>query len=337
MKMKIAITGGAGFVGSRLTRAYLDAGHDVLVIDNLARGLREDVDGRARFYQLDIRDPEVQQVLRQERPDVVNHHAALCGTAFPAESLLADADVQVRGLLNVLDGCVSASVTKFIYASNGSTLYQPVPISGPEQHSLHIAIEDTLLCPQRPNDINKLAGEWYVRHYARQHGLMYTILRYAQIYGESRREWARHPVTYFVDMLARNERPVIRGSASDVRDHIHIDDVVRANLCILEHGRNSTVHISSGQGYTPSQLFEAVAAQCSSDLLPVYIGSATAEPTALVLDNTLARQLLDWRPQIDMAEGIRRAVEVLRGQSVPLQGRETPAHAPVLDAVLAHA
>lgn len=335
--MKIAITGGAGFVGSRLTKAYLDAGHDVLVIDNLARGLREDVDGRARFYQLDIRDPEVQQVLRQERPDVVSHHAALRGTVFPAESLLADADVQLRGLLNILDGCVSAFVTKFIYASNGSTLYQPVPISGPEQHLFHIAVEDTPLRPQCPGDINKMAGECYVRHYAQEHGLAYTILRYAQIYGESRREWARHPVTYFVDMLARNERAVIRGSASNVRDHIHIEDVARANLRILEHGRNSTVHISSGKGYTLAQLYEAVAAQCSSDLLPVYIGNATTEPNALVLDNTLARQLLGWQPQIDMAEGIQRAVEALRGQSVPLQARETPVHTPVVDAVLAHA
>ena len=335
--MKIAITGGAGFVGSRLSRAYLDAGHDVLVIDNLARGSRQDVDGRARFYQLDIRDPEVQQVLRQERPDVVSHHAAQCGTAFPAESLLADADVQLRGLLNVLDGCVSASITKFIYASNGSTLYRPVPISGTDQHSFPIVIEDTSLCPQRPNDINKLAGEWYVRHYAQEHGLAYAILRYAQIYGESCREWARHPVTYFVDMLARNERPVIRGSASDVRDHIHIDDVARANLRVLEYGRNSTMHISSGKSYTLAQLFEAVAAQLSSDLLPVCIGSATAEPTALVLDNTLARQQLGWQPQIDMAEGIQRVVEASRDQNIPLRERATPAHAPVVDAVLAHA
>ena len=335
--MKIAITGGAGFVGSRLTRAYLDAGHDVLVIDNLAHGARQDVDGRARFYQLDIRDTKVQQVLRQERPDVVSHHAAQWAAAFPEESLLADADVQLRGLLNVLDGCVSASVTKFIYASNGATLYQPLSISNAQQHSLHIIGEDTPLSPQRPNDISKLAGEWYVRHYTQEYGFAHTILRYAQIYGESHRERARHPVTYFVDMLSRNERPVIRGSAHDIRDHIYIDDVARANLRILEHGRNCTMHISSGNGYTLAQLFETIAAQCSSDLLPVSIGSAKSKPTALVLDNTLARQLLGWQPQIDMSEGIQRTIEALCGQIVPALPRKTPAHALVLDAMLAHA
>jgi UDP-glucose 4-epimerase len=339
--MKIAITGGAGFVGSYLTRAYLDAGHDVLVIDSLAHGSRQDVDGRARFYQADIRDVKVQEILQQERPDVVSHHVAPRTAVFPQAPLLADADVQVRGLLNVLDGCVSASVTKFIYASNGSTLYQPAPVSASARPGFHIANEDTPVCPLHSNDISKLAGEWYVRYFTREYGLQHTILRYTQIYGESRgeleREQARHPVTYFAHMLSQGRRPVIRGSARDVRDHIYIDDVARANLHALKRGSNCTMHISTGKGYTLDQLFKAVAAQFSSDLLPVSIGSARSEPTALVLDNTLARQQLDWQPQVDITEGIKRAVETLCGQMVPAPARETPLRERVLDAVLAHA
>ncbi len=343
--MKIAITGGAGFVGSHLTRAYLDAGHDVLVIDSLAHGSRQDVDERARFYQVDVRDRKVQEILQQERPDVVSHHAAQCVATFPEASLLADADVQLRGLLNVLDGCISASVTKCIYASNGSTLYQPVSVSATSSWSdFHIVNEDTSVCPQHSNDISKLAGEWYVRHFSRNYGLEYTILRYAQIYGESYGEergecgeQARHPVTYFADMLSRGRRPVIRGSTRDVRDSIYIDDVVRANLLALERGSNCTMHISSGRGYSLDQLFKAVAAQFSSDLLPVSIGSAGTEPTALVLDNTLARQQLDWQPQVDIAEGIKRAVETLCGQTIPAPAREVPARVPVLEAVLVNA
>ncbi len=339
--MKIAITGGAGFVGSHLTTAYLDAGHDVLVIDNLARGLRQDVDERARFYQADIRDIKVQEILQLERPDVVSHHVAQHPAAFPAESLLAGADVQLRGLLNVLEGCISAFVTRFIYASNGSTLYQPVPVPASMRTELPIANEDTPVCPQHSNDICKLAGEWYVRYFSQRYGLEHIILRYAEIYGESRKEsrgeQARHPVTYFADMLSQGRRPVIRGSAREVRDHIYIDDLARANLRALERGRNCTMHISTGKGYALAQLFEAVATQFSSDLLPVSIGSANIEPTALVLDNTLARQQLDWQPQVDLAEGIQRAVETLCGELLPARAKERPVRVRVLDAVLAHA
>ena len=335
--MKIAIMGGAGFVGSHLTRAFLDAGHDVLVIDNLAHGSREDVDGRARFYQVDIRDARTQKILQQERPDVVSYHVAPRAAAFPRASLLADADVQLRGLLNVLDGCVNASVARFMYASNGSTLYQPSPVAASIRAGLHIAREDTPVCPRHSDDICKLTGEWYVRYFSREYGLEHTILRYSHIYGETRREQAQHPVTYFIDMLARGQRPVMRELARDVRDHIHIDDVARANLRALERGRDCTLHISTGKGYTLDQLFKAVAAQLSSDLLPVSIASARIEPTALVLDNTLARQQLDWQPRVELAEGIKRAVERLCGEMVPARIKETPVREPVLSAVLAHA
>ena len=334
--MKIAVLGGAGFVGSHLTRTFLDAGHDILVIDNLAHGSREDVDGRARFYQMDIRDTRVQHILQLERPDVVSYHVAP-RAPFPGGSPLIDADVQVHGLLNVLEGCVSASVARFIYASNGSTLYLPAPIAEAGRSGLHIAAEDTPVCPQHSADICKLTGEWYVRHFLQEHGLKYTILRYAHIYGETSREQPQHPITYFIDMLARGQRPVMRGPARDVRDHIHIDDVVRANLCALERGRNCTLHISAGKGYTLDQLFKAVAARLSSDLLPVPLASSRIEPTALVLDNTLARQQLDWQPRVDLAEGIKRAVETLCGPMVPAQVKETSVRESMLSGVLAHA
>src|SRR5712692_8621697 len=236
--MKIAITGGAGFIGSHLTQAYLDAGHDVLVIDSLISGSSQAIDPRARFYPIDIRDGKLQTILQRERPDILSHHAAYREHVLLGAHSLTDADVHIRGLLNVLDASVNASINKIIFASGGNTLYGCLDPSEQMQGNVPIVKENAPLCPQCPYDITKVAAESYIRYYTRHYGLKHTIFRYADIYGETNGELAQHPLTYFISMLSENRRPTIRGSAQEIRDHIFIDDVVRANLYALECGTN---------------------------------------------------------------------------------------------------
>ncbi len=319
--MKIAITGGAGFIGSHLTKAYLDAGHDVLVIDNLLHGSRRAIDPRARFYHLDIRDSKLHTLFQRERPDLVSHHAALYRQkqAIPGEQPLTDADVHVRGLLNVLESCVGASVRKVIFASGGNTLYGQVK---PEYLPL---TEDAPLCPQTPFDISTVAGERYVRYYAQHYGLKYTILRYADVYGETHGMLTRHPLSYFICMLRERRRPVIRETLDEVRDHIFIDDVVRANLRALTRGENQTLHISSGHGYPLSHLYQLVADILESEIEPVYLSNPLMAVSSIVLDNTRARHFLGWQPEVSLSVGVWRAAELLHEQSeppIPLPVRE---------------
>lgn len=311
--MKIAMIGGAGFVGSHLTRAYLNAGHDVFVIDSLIHGEREAVDPRARFYHLDIRDGKLQAVLQAERPDIVSHHVIQREHTLPCEGSLIDADVHIRGLLNVLDGCVNAQVAKLIFASGGNSLYRRYPLQGADG-TLPVS-EDIDACPQHPQDISKIAGEWYVRYYTQQYRLPHLILRYADIYGETDALHAWHPLTSFLAQLVRQRRPTIRGTDRDVRDHVFIDDVVRANLYALERGQNETLHISSTQGYTLKQFYHAASRILQSDIAPLYISSSLAEPTAIILDNRRAAQVLKWQPEIDFLTGVGLAVERLCGKS----------------------
>jgi UDP-glucose 4-epimerase len=306
--MKIAITGGAGFIGTHLTRAFLDAGHNVLVIDNLSHGTHHMIDPRARFYHLDIRDERLRTILQHERPDVVSHHVAQVWQDYPFARLLPDADVHIRGLLHVLQSCVEASVNKFIYISNGNSLYTPTDIETlplPENASLQ---------PQHPADISKATGEWYVRYFTRFYGLKHTIMRYADVYGEIdplRIASSAHPLSYFIMMLNEGRRPVIRGSGEEIRDHVYIDDVVNANLCALQRGENQTMHISSSHGYTQNQLYRMVALLMKSKIEPVYISSSLAATASVTLDNTLAQQKLGWQPQIGLSEGLRRMITVL--------------------------
>lgn len=311
--MKIAMIGGAGFVGSHLTRAYLNARHDVFVIDNLVHGKREAIDPRARFYHLDIRDGKLQAILQAERPDIVSYHVVQRGQTLASEDSLVDADVHIRGLLNVLDGCVEAQVSKLIFASGGNSLYQHRPLQGVET-TMPVS-EDVETYPQHPQDISKLAGEWYVRYYTQQYRLPHLILRYADIYGEIDPARAWHPLTAFLAQLVRQHRPTIRGTDRDVRDHIFVDDVVRANLCALERGQNETLHISSSQGYSLKQFYHAAARILQSDISPLYISASQAEPTAIILDNRRAAQALKWQPTIAFSDGVALAVERLCGKS----------------------
>ena len=322
--MKIAMLGGAGFVGSHLTRAYLNAGHDVFVIDSLVHGAREAVDSRARFYQLDIRDSKLQSVLQAERPDIVSHHAVQREASVPCEGSLIDADVHIRGLLNVLDSCVNAQVSKFIFASAGNSLYRRRQLQG-VQNATPVS-EEIEACPLYPQDISKLAGEWYVRYYTQQYRLPHLILRYADIYGEIDATRSRHPLTSFLAQLARQCRPTIRGTDNDIRDHIFVDDVVRANLSALGHGRNETLHISSAQGYSLKQFYQTAARLLQSEIAPLYISPSQSEPTAIILDNRRAAQSLKWQPEIDLLKGVSLAVERLTGKlaEAPVEIRTEP-------------
>ncbi|GCE46901.1 UDP-glucose 4-epimerase [Thermosporothrix hazakensis] len=313
--MKIALLGGAGFIGTHLTQAYLEANHDVVVIDNLSHSTQHTIDPRARFYHIDIRSPKLHTILSNERPDIVSYHVAYTTDELPQDHLLLDADTSIRGLLNVLESCADAAIKKFIFASGGNTLYGTVD---PSQLPLK---EETPLQPKQPVDISRMTGEWYVRYYARQYGFQHTILRYANVYGE---QATNHPLSYCMAMLLEQRAPIIRGSGDSMHDHIYIDDVVRANLLALVRGDNQTFHISSGEGYTIKHLYRLMAQALGSTIEPVTLSGSLAETEQIVLDNSLARSMLGWYPEVSLYEGIQRMLQRLDGHPHTTQSQQKP-------------
>jgi len=315
--LRIAILGGAGLIGTHLAKAYLDAGHDVLVIDTACTETPDAIDARARCYRVDVRETRLRHILQQERPDIVSYHVAQ--SVHPdvpyAEHAIPDADVHIRGLLNALEGCVAASVCKIIFASGGNELFRGLCPVG--DYPLRFK-ENAPLCPRRPRDISKVAGEWYVRHYTRQFGLAHTILRYADVYGETVSGSEPHPLHGMIQALQRGQRPIVREAVDEVRDAIYLDDVVRANLCVLERGQNQTLHISSGEGHTLRELYALAADLLQRELAPLVLSRPLEEPSSMILDNDLTCRVLAWQPAVSFSAGVQRVVEALCGVQVQI-------------------
>lgn len=253
--MKILVTGGAGFIGSNVVDAYVDAGHDVVVMDNLFTGKWENVNPGARFFLMDIRSDEVIKVFEKEKFDIVNHHAAQMSVPASVEDPIFDADVNVRGFLNLLEASRQTDVGKVIFISSGGAIYgeaEEYPTS-----------EDYPPQPLSPYAVTKTVSEQYLAFYRHQHGLDYMVLRYANVYGPRQAPHGEAGVVaVFMDRLLAG-RPVTLYHFPDkpegmIRDYCFVGDVVRANLLALEKGSCEAVNIGTGKETRTLELFEMI-------------------------------------------------------------------------------
>lgn len=253
--MKILVTGGAGFIGSNVVDGYIAAGHDVTVVDNLYSGKRENLHPQARFHLMDIRSPRLAELFAQERFDVVNHHAAQMSVPASVEDPLFDADVNVRGFVNVLEAARTTGVKKVIFISSGGAIYgeaaeYPTP-------------ETAKPVPLSPYAITKAVSEQYLYFYRHQYGLDYTVLRYANVYGPRQVPHGEAGVVaIFMDRLLAGKPCTVyhfpdapQGMA---RDYCYVGDVVAANLLALEKANAEAVNIGTGTPTQTRELFDAV-------------------------------------------------------------------------------
>lgn len=228
--MRVLVTGGAGFIGSHVAEAALAAGHEVFVLDDLSTGRRENVPTGAAFFQVDVRDGEaVARTIAETRPEVVSHQAAQASVVVSTRDPAHDAEVNVCGSLHVLQACVAGDVARLVFASTGGAIYGEVP-EGTR------ASEDTPPRPLSPYACAKLSVEHYLDCYAHAHGLASTILRYANVYGPRQDPHGEGGViAIFAERLVAGDPIQVNarrqpGDAGCVRDYVHVDDVVRANL-----------------------------------------------------------------------------------------------------------
>ncbi|MBI2411795.1 MAG: NAD-dependent epimerase/dehydratase family protein [Deltaproteobacteria bacterium] len=305
--MKILLTGGAGFIGSNVADAYIRDGHEVVVVDNLSSGKLQNLNPRAKFHLLDVRSPELRKVFEMERPEIVNHHAAQMSVPASVEDPMFDADVNVRGFLNVLESARNAGTRKVVFISSGGAVYG--------EAGEYPTSEAYNPKPLSPYAITKFVSEHYLAFYRHQYGLDYTVLRYANIYGPRQIPHGEAGVVaIFMDRLLKNEPCTLYHFKEEprgmTRDYCFVGDVARANLLALKNGSGEFFNIGTGVATHTLDLFVTIADALDSkrplkaELKNPSRAAARAgdlKKSCLKVDKAA---LLGWRPEVDLKTGI---------------------------------
>jgi UDP-glucose 4-epimerase len=315
--MRTLVTGAVGFIGSTLVDRLLKEGHQVTGVDNLsaapsaanlASAHRHDRPGRFTFIAVDVRHPELSDVVARSNPDVVFHLAAQIDVSCSVDNPLHDARNNVLGTINVLEASRRARVPRIVFASSGGARYG-APATLP-------ATEDTPVDPLSPYAAAKVAGELYMRAYASMYGLAPICLALANVYGPRQNPHGEAGVVALFGSAMISGRPTtIYGDGSATDDYVYVDDVVTAFLCAAEAPvtTTGTFNVGTGVQTTVTDLHQLIAEAVGVSRSPHYAEARTGEVQASALDPTLAGRMLGWKPDIDLTEGINRTVDWLRG------------------------
>jgi len=299
--MEVLVTGGAGFIGSNIVDGLIKEGHKAIVVDNLSTGKKENLNEKAEFYQLDIRDQELEKVFEENNITHVIHHAAQIDVQHSIKDPLFDAQNNILGTINVLAMAKEYEVEKIIYASSAAVYGEPDYLPVDEEH---------LIKAMSPYGITKHTPEHYIKMYSELYDLKYTIFRYSNVYGPRQDPKGEGGVvSIFVDKMLAEERPVIFGDGEQTRDFIHVYDIVKANLLALEKGDNILVNISTESRDSVNDLVNYL-----NEILPYSLEAINEEARKgdilhSSLANGKAKELLGWTPDYDLREGLKQTVE----------------------------
>ncbi|HEY7531348.1 MAG TPA: NAD-dependent epimerase/dehydratase family protein [Nitrospiraceae bacterium] len=299
--MKVLVTGGAGFIGSHIVDRLLLEGHEVVAVDNLSTGKRRNLNRACRFYKVDIQSWRMERIFRNERPSIVMHLAAQMDVRRSVEDPMFDAQVNVLGMLNVLQQSVKHGVRKIIFSSSGGAIYGEQEVfPAPETHVTQ---------PLSPYGLSKLCGEQYLSYYQRVGGIQMVNLRYANVYGPRQDPHGEAGVVaIFIQKLLNNEQAVINGNGRQTRDFVFVEDVVEANLAVMGQETQGTYNVGTGIETSINDLFRILVEHTGAKCKELHGPAKKGEQARSVIDSTKLRHDLSWEPRVDLTEGLKRTV-----------------------------
>jgi UDP-glucose 4-epimerase len=297
--MRVLVTGGAGFIGSHLTDAFLARGDDVLVVDNLSRGRHGRLDDQVSMQKLSITDADgLAALVKRARPELICHLAAQIDVRASVAAPADDARTNAVGTVNVLEAARAADA-RVLFCSTGGALYgrdAPIP-----------SLEDVLPLPESPYGVAKYCAEQYVGLYNRLHGCGHMILRLANVYGP-RQDPAGEAgvITIFSARVLAGKRPVIYGDGTQTRDYVYVGDAVSAFLAAADQGRPGIWNIGTGIEVSVLDLARLIGEAAGRDVNPEFAPPRPGELQRSALAADRAWRDLGWRPEVSLADGVSR-------------------------------
>jgi len=304
------VTGGAGFIGSHVVDELIRDGKIPIVVDNLSSGKIDNLDPRALFYQQDITDTEMmERIFMLHKPKAVFHLAAQISVSRSVREPEEDARINILGTMRLLEMSVKYGVEKFIFSSTGGAIYGD-DVKAPTD-------ETEFPRPISPYGIAKLSTENYLRFFAHEYGIKYTVLRYANVYGPRQDPHGEAGVVaIFARRMLRGEGVVIFGDGECVRDYVYVGDVSRANVSALKIDKNETINIGTAKGTSVNELFENMKTISGYSREAIHEAPRPGDLKKSVLSYTKATVLLDWQPETPLEKGLEKTIEYFRHELV---------------------
>jgi UDP-glucose 4-epimerase len=277
-----------------------------VIVDDLSTGKRENIPSAAKFCQCDVTDLlSVEQIIAEERPEIINHHAAQMDVRRSVREPLFDARVNILGGLGLLELAVKYKIRKFLYASTGGASYGEVG---------KVPVDETHpTAPICHYGVSKITLERYLFLYKHLYGLNYTVMRYPNVYGPRQNPHGEAGVVaIFALQMLRGDRPTIYGDGSKTRDYAFIDDIVSANVALLDKGDGEILNLGWGEPVSDFQIFESVRKATGYGNAPQYAPVRRGEVAHISLHAGRAKAVAGWVPKISMEEGITRTVDFIR-------------------------
>lgn len=298
---KVLVTGGAGFIGSHIVDRLIELDHQVVVIDDLSTGNLDNLSDHARFFQQSICDQEAHHTIRKFVPDIIVHAAAQISVSDSMINPVKDIDVNLAGLLNILNACPQDKLPYFLFISTGGAIYgEQKTIPADESHPIQ---------PASVYAQSKYCSELYLDLWQRVYGLTYGSLRLANVYGPRQNPHGEAGVVaIFSKKLLAGEQPKIFGTGEFTRDYVYVEDVVAAVELMIHKQDQGIYNIGTGLETSVNELYKQVASALNSDLQPIYAEQRPGELTRSSISSQKIQNHLHWQAKVSFAEGIKETV-----------------------------